>query len=73
MNMIEMFQALMESEIEFSITARPHGGFSLTMGDEADGPHDAGTVANSEDIGVWLDATARRLFPDSDFVKATQA
>jgi hypothetical protein len=65
-----LFQALLDSEIDFSVTAVQHQGFALTVGDKDHGPYGAGLVTASEDIGPWLDEKARELFPASDYALA---
>lgn len=62
-----LLQALLDSEIDFSIAAAQHQGFALTVGEKHHGPYAGALVTSSEDIGPWLDAKARELFPDSDY------
>jgi squalene cyclase len=58
-------QRLYTSEINFSISCFWDGGFDVKLGDDMNGFDAETQVPTYADALVWLDQTARALYPDS--------
>lgn len=65
-----VFQRLYDSEINFKVKVSCFWdcGFQVALGDELNGWKAEGTVNTWAEVEPWLEASAKRLYPDSEFV-----
>jgi hypothetical protein len=75
MTLDEVLDRLYESEINVSISWIWDGGFELKLGDKLNGfdAESRTTIKTSAEAAAWLDQTARRLYPQSEYATRKRA
>ena len=67
MTLDEVLDKLYDSEINFSISCFWDNGIDVKLGDEMNGFRAETNVATSAEAAAWLDAQARRFYPQSKY------
>jgi len=67
------FQALYDSEINFSVSCFWDGGFEVKLGDELNGIVAQTRVDTWDEIEPWLRSEALRQYPESQYARAMLA
>jgi hypothetical protein len=62
-----VIQALYDSEINCSISSLSDGGFAVKLGDEMNGFKAETVVKTTAQAAEWLDAAARKHYPESSY------
>ncbi|HEV2516118.1 MAG TPA: hypothetical protein VGV07_12770 [Devosia sp.] len=69
---MEILRMLHDSEINGSVEWFFDGVWTVKIGDPVNGVRAKGVVASADEAEVWLHVTARVLYPDGDYAKATE-
>lgn len=69
---MEILRMLHDSEINGSVEWYFDNVWTVKIGDSVNGVKAKAVVASAAEAEAWLHLTARALYPDSDYAKATE-